>query len=51
MNIENGYGSSGLLSELCDGKTFKSHPLFSVRSNALELFSYFDELEVCNPLG
>ena len=50
--IENGHGtSSGLLNDYCDGKNFKSHPLFSVHSNALQIFFYFDELEICNPLG
>lgn len=39
------------MNDFCDGKTFKSHPLFSVHSNALQIFFYFDELEICNPLG
>ena len=37
--IENGHGtSSGLLNDYCDGKNFKSQPLFSVHSNALQIF-------------
>lgn len=31
--------------------TFKNHPLFSQDPEALQLIGYFDELEVCNPLG
>jgi hypothetical protein len=41
---------SGLLSDFCDGEVFRSHPLFSVHSTALQIF-YYDDLEVCNPLG
>ena len=39
------------MKDYCDGETFSTHPLFSVKSNALQFFLYFDELEVCNPLG
>lgn len=34
-----------------DGSGFKEHELFAVKKNALQIFFYFDELEVCNPLG
>jgi len=39
------------LSDFCDGQVYQSHPLFSVHSTALQIFFYFDDLEVCNPLG
>ena len=37
--------------DYCDGKYFKAHPLFSVHPNGLQIFLYFDELEICNPIG
>lgn len=39
------------LEDYCDGKAFSAHPLFSFHNDALQIFLYFDELEVCNPLG
>ncbi|XP_065887419.1 uncharacterized protein [Dysidea avara] len=49
--IENGHQSSSVSSDYCDGKAYKSHPLFGTDKKALQLFLYFDELETCNPLG
>lgn len=50
--IKNGHKSkTALLQDYCDGKVFVAHPLFSLHSDALQIFLYFDELEVCNPLG
>ena len=43
--------SDGLLEDFCDGSLFKVHPLFSCDPCALQIIAYFDELEVCNPLG
>ena len=40
-----------VLSDFCDGELFKAHPLFSTDLFALQIIAYFDELEVCNPLG
>ena len=39
------------MKDFCDGKSFRAHPLFSTKANALQVFLYFDELETCNPLG
>ena len=39
------------MNDYCDGEAFKSHPLFSVQTNAIQILFYFDELEVCNPIG
>ena len=39
------------LSDFCDGELFKAHPLFSTDFYPLQIVAYFDELEVCNPLG
>ena len=43
--------SDDFLEDFCDGELLKSHPLFSNDSHALQIIAYFDELEVCNPLG
>lgn len=43
--------SDDYLSDFCDGSLFKNHPLFQTHPDALQLIIYFDELEVCNPLG
>lgn len=43
--------TDGLLGDYCDGSDFHSHPLYSVQQNALQILLYYDELEVCNPLG
>ena len=41
----------GLLGDYCDGSIFKSHPLFSADSKALQIILYYDEFEVVNPIG
>ena len=43
--------TEGTLSDYCDGKKFKEHPLFSIDSDALQIILYYDELELCNVLG
>ena len=43
--------SDEYLSDFCDGSLFKNHPLYQAYPDALQLIVYFDELEVCNPLG
>ena len=40
-----------IMSDYCDGKIYKTHPLFSTDPVALQLILYYDELELCNPLG
>lgn len=39
------------LEDFCDGELFINHPIFSTDPFALQVIAYFDELEVCNPLG
>jgi len=34
------------MEDYCDGEAFASHPVFSVHNDALQIFLYFDELEV-----
>lgn len=43
--------NDGIFEDYCDGNLFKSHPLFSIDPYALQIIGYFDELEICNPLG
>ncbi len=44
--------NDSFLGDYCDGKAYKQHPLFSTtQDKPLEIMLYFDELEVCNPLG
>lgn len=41
----------GQLGDYCDGEQFQSHPLFSADPHALQIILYYDDLEVCNPIG
>ena len=43
--------SDNLIEDYCDGSTFKNHPLFPVDLTALQIMFYYDNLEVCNPIG
>lgn len=42
---------SGILGDYCDSEEFCKHPLFSKDGKALQIVLYYDELELCNPLG
>ena len=39
------------IEDFCDGEMFRNHPLFSRDPTALQLFLYYDEVELTNPLG
>lgn len=43
--------TDGLIEDFCDGSVFKKHPLFMQDPHALQIVAYYDELELCNPLG
>ena len=43
--------NDGYLADYCDGSDFKNHCLFSSDPISLQIMLYFDEVEVCNPLG
>ena len=53
LQIQRGHSCTkpGLLSDYCDGDSFKTHSLFSLHSDALQVHFYYDEVEVCNPIG
>lgn len=40
-----------VIEDVCDGQYFKTHPLFSKDSTALQIMLYYDELEIANALG
>ena len=39
------------LEDYCDGTQFSEHPLFSTDECGLQVMLYYDDVEVCNPLG
>ena len=39
------------LGDYCDGDHFKNHKIFSVDNRALQMQLYYDEMDVCNPIG
>ena len=39
------------LCDFCDGTYFRDHPLFSASPHSLQVFLYYDDVELCNPLG
>ena len=41
----------GKLGDFCDSEIFTNHPLFKEDPNALQICLYYDDVEVCNPLG
>ena len=43
--------NDGVIEDFCDGQLFKQHALFSQDPFALQIIAYYDELELCNPLG
>ena len=43
--------TDGLLADYCDGSDFLCHPLYSREKNSLQIMIYYDDVEVCDPLG
>ena len=39
-----------VMKDYCDSPKAKEHPLFG-SSHALQIFLYYDEVELCNPIG
>ena len=40
-----------ILKDYCDGNDYKTHSLFSLHANGLQVQLYHDDVELCNPLG
>ena len=50
--VENFHGSQdNILRELCDGAVFMVHPTFAADNQCIQVIAYYDEVELCNPLG
>lgn len=50
--IDNFHGSEyDTLTDICDGSVFKTHPTFKLDKQAIQIIAYYDEVELCNPLG
>jgi hypothetical protein len=43
--------TDGLIKDYCDGENYKTHPIFSLKSTALQIMLYYDDWETCNVLG
>ena len=39
------------MEDFCDGSLYKAHPLFSHEPASLQIMLYYDDVELCNPLG
>ena len=52
VKVENSHQSNdGKMRDFCDGEYYQQHELYSVDETALQIFLYYDDFEVCNPLG
>lgn len=40
-----------MLRDFCDGSAFRHHSLFGSYQNSLQIFLYYDDVEVVNPIG
>lgn len=50
--IEKNHQQSGdCMKDFCDGMMYQNHPLFSTDPTALQIILYYDDVEICNPLG
>ena len=43
--------TDGNMKDYCDGAAYREHPFFSAKPNALQIILYYDDVEVCNPIG
>ena len=44
------FDENGKISDFCDGEVFKKHPVFYIHPRALQIFLYYDDFEVTNPI-
>lgn len=40
-----------IMRDYCDAQHFLNHPIFSEDNKALQIQLYYDEIDVCNPIG
>ena len=51
-HIQHFHGSADAVRrDICDGDIFRNHPIFTSDKTTLQIIAYFDEVELCNPLG
>ena len=43
--------NDGVVEDACDGVVFRSHLLFANDPFALQIIAFYDEFDLCNPLG
>ena len=43
--------SDGFIGDYCDGELFRTHPHLQQYPDSLVLVAYYDDIEICNPLG
>ena len=52
LQINEGHtASDAVLRDYCDGTCHSEHPLLAKDSNYLQIFLYYDDVEVCNAIG
>ena len=51
IQVLDGHSNDKVLGDYCDGSLFKNHPLYRIEPHSLQIVLYYDELELCNPLG
>ena len=52
IQIDEGHTSTDLhLRDYCDGIVYSEHPLVQKDPKFLQIIFYYDDLEVCNPIG
>ena len=39
------------MKDYCDGQLFSNHPIFSDGKPSLQIQLYYDDIDVCNPIG
>ena len=39
------------MEDFCDGLQFKAHTLYTCEPQSSQIMLYYDEVELCNPLG
>ena len=45
------FSASDVMLDICDGRIYRSHPLFSRNVNALQIILNCDDIEIVNPIG
>ena len=49
--MEGHHQNDNLIEDFCDAQAYKAHHLFSNDPTSLQIMLYYDDLEICNPIG